>query len=247
MEEIKNLANNLLNKEINDNFNYYTTLEDLYNSNDNRISGFLYLFKCNYIIQENNESVYKIGKTDLNIKTRFQQYGPTFNIKDIYLIHCENSKKREKYFKLFLTSMTSIVPYIGQEYFKGNFNILRILLYFFGNINLELFNNHVLLFNLIIYQLFKMHKITVDTNRDEFIFDRLLVGTLYKVKLKCNFCNNSLGSSIALERHFLKCKRKLENDKSKEVTLLENKILNLQKIIEEKDLQYKQDLENKNV
>lgn len=212
---MQNLADSLFEQDFFHNFTYYETLEECYKMVNPSDNGFLYLFNCDKYNQDTEfefkESTYKFGKTELNLQHRLKQY-KTINIKQIYAIQCNDSSSREKYLKNFLSTKTNLLPIIGQEYFSGCFELLRILFYIFGKIelteNLSLNN-----FDEIIELLIKIQQRAIKTKTNEFIFDikdikylqnktsETIFENVNNISSTCEYCEKIFSTKQALTYH----------------------------------------------
>jgi hypothetical protein len=179
MEKIQKIIDNLFEKDINTLFEYYETLDHCLNSKEFKKS-YIYLINCDKYNEdltiEFKEPLYKIGKTENTLKLRLKQYHKDNNIKNIYALHCKDSSRREQLFKNFLLNKTKICPCIGQEYFKGTVELLRILLYIFGNINLiDMQDDTTIILNNVSIILNMIYNRSIEINKTEFIYEKELI------------------------------------------------------------------------
>ena len=245
MEKIQKIIDNLFEKDIKESFKYYENLKDFLDKKDISDVGYMYILNCDryeqHIEIEFEESTYKIGKTETNLKTRLKQYHPKVNIKCIHAIQCKNPSQRESLLKFFISNKTSLIPCVGQEYFLGNFNFLRILLYIFANIPLywtledqdddvieneyktsTILNNANILVNII-------YKLAIEKDKSDFIFlDTLLTNkedfslnnySMYdelkeETKEECIFCKKKFSTKSGLNVHMKTAKFCIESRES---------------------------------
>jgi len=229
MEELNNLVNNLFNEDFYKIFNYFEKLDHLLKTHDANQHGFLYLFKCNLPFEIQNNiylRTYKIGKTEISINARLKNYPLDINIKDIYIMQCDNTTKREQYLKTFISNYTTLNPCMGHEYFNENLEFLRILIYLFSSITISNYNNYTNLFDNIIKTLNIIHNKSLETNTKEFLFDLKLLKTNSSLEnYECNFCNKIFSSQSKLNFHQKTAKYclKIQEEQNEDVKERDNK------------------------
>ena len=112
----------------------YSSIEEI-NTLEN---SFIYLIEVETV---SFGSVIKIGKTEMNIKTRLKQYKDS--VKNILCINCSEASNRERIIKKYIKNKLKYKPIIGNEYFDINLRkmIERIVSYF-GKMDTQLISKY---------------------------------------------------------------------------------------------------------
>jgi hypothetical protein len=192
---------------------YFKKYKNINDIDKNSLVGWLYIFCASCYDQDItrifNELIEKFGKTVNQLFVRMDQYEPEVDIKDIEAIHCTLASERERLVKAFLKERTSIKPIVGQEYFAGCRNLIKILMLIIVFISDE---------EIIFYEQ------QYDTNnKKEYykLFDRIegyieeikkddkfelkikedICEKIIDEKINCNFCNKSFANLKVLKNH----------------------------------------------
>ena len=115
---------------VNNHNNYFKKYNDIEELKYDINTGWLYIFTAlqydNDLSKQLPQNTDKLGKTISTLFKRFLLYDiKVFNIESI---QCSLSDKRERLLKAFIRLRIKIKPIIGQEYFVGIRNLIKILM-----------------------------------------------------------------------------------------------------------------------
>lgn len=93
---------------------------------ENYILNYIYILREREFIKT-NEQIYKVGKTTKRAFKRFNQYPNGSKLE--FMISVDDCDSKEKIIKEIFTSTFTKVNQIGQEYFEGNIDEMKDVMY----------------------------------------------------------------------------------------------------------------------
>jgi hypothetical protein len=195
----------------NEHFKVFQKFKDVPKSS---LKGWLYIFKA-FCYDEDISNIFnilvdKFGKTILTLFERLDDYEEEVDPTNIECIHCTLPDQRERLIKGFLKYKTTNKPIIGQEYFSGCRNLIKILMLIMVHTpdnEIEMYEKY--------YGEKNFEKIEIFFSKVESVIEKIKKDDKFELHIEfnkeeestepkqyiCEYCNKSYSSLSSLNYH----------------------------------------------